>query len=650
MLFFINFVARKRSVAGARPFNLLNNTMTHRLTVLLRAALAAAFVAAHLPAGAQTPLQRSNNFRVMTYNVRNAVGMDGRRDYRRVADAMVRAEADVVAVQEVDSATHRSGGRYVLGEIAREALLHDTFAAAIDYDGGRYGVGLLSRQRPLNVRRVPLPGREEARVLLVAEFDRYVVGCTHLSLTAADRMASLELLRKEAARFDKPFILAGDWNDTIGSPFMNALKQDFKLLNDGKVKTYPADKPVECIDYVALYAPTAGEVVVRGARVADGKEPAGSDHRPVVAALQLKTPADRLLYREPYLQNPSPDGITVMFQTQAVSHCWVEFGTDTLHLRRARALNAGQEVCYDIENKIRLDSLTPGATYYYRVCAQEIVNYQSYSKTFGHTVRTPFYRFTLPEADATDFTALIVNDLHESRPVINALSRLAADIPHDFVIFNGDCLPEPTDRLYAMKHIHILADAFRSAEVPAFFMRGNHEIRNAYSAGMPSLFDNPGGRTYGAFSWGDTRFVMLDCGEDKPDTHWVYYGLNDFTRFRHDQVDFLRDELAGRPFRKAARRVLLSHIPVWGNTDKYQPCPELWAPLLMKAKLDVALGAHTHEYRLHAKGELGNPCPAVVGGGPSLASATLLVLEKRGKKLTLRVLDAKGQELDRLEL
>ena len=622
--------------------------MKYLLKTLCGAAFAALLPGALTPAAAQTPLQRANTFKVMTYNVRNAVGLDGRRDFRRVADEMFRSGADVVAVQEVDSATHRSGGRYVLGEIAREALLHDTFAGAIDYDGGRYGVGLLSRERPLAVRRVALPGREEARVLLVAEFDRYVVACTHLSLTPADRRASLEVLRAEAARHTKPFVLAGDWNDTIGSAFMNGMGRDFKLLNDGRQKSYPADKPVECLDYVALYTPTAGEVVSRGTRVLN--QPVASDHRPVVATLQFKTPPSRLLYHEPYLQNPTTDGITVMFQTQAVSHCWVEYGTDTLHLRRARALAAGQEVCYDIENKVRLDSLEPGATYYYRVCAQEIINYQSYSKTFGHTARTPFYRFTLPKASDTDFTALIVNDLHENRQVIGALARLADSIPHNFVVFNGDCLPEPTDRLYAMKHIHILADAFRSAEVPAFFMRGNHEIRNAYSAGMPTLFDYPGGRTYGAFSWGDTRFVMLDCGEDKPDTHWVYYGLNDFTRFRHDQVGFLRDEMAGRPFRKASRRVLLSHIPVWGNTDEYQPCTGLWSPLLQKARFDVAIGAHTHEYRLHPAGELGNPCPAVVGGGPHLEEATLLVLDKRGKRLTLTVLDAAGKELDKLEL
>lgn len=622
--------------------------MTNYFDSLGRQLVAGLLCAVCLSTTAQTELQERNKLRIMTYNVHNGVGTDGKTDYRRLANVIARDGADVVAVQEVDSATRRSGGRYVLGEIAREALMHDTFGAAIDYDGGRYGIGLLSRERPLSVHRVALPGREESRTLLVAEFDRYVVGCLHLSLTAQDRMASLPLLRKEAGRHTKPFILTGDWNDTIGSAFMKELQKDFRLMNNGKNATFPAGKPKECLDFIALYKPTGSEVVGRSSLVVSEKT--ASDHRPVSAVLQFKTPAEELIYHEPYLQNPTPEGVTVMFQTQAVSHCWVEYGTDTLNLRRKRALIGGQEICFDIENKIHLDSLTPGITYYYRVCAQEIIDYRAYSKTFGHTARTPFYTFKLPSAETTDFTALIMNDLHENREVIEAMSRLAREIPHDFVIFNGDCLPEPIDRPYAMKHIHILADAFRSAEVPTFFIRSNHEIRNAYSAGMPTLFDNPGGNTYGAFSWGDTRFVLLDCGEDKPDDHWVYYGLNDFSGFRREQADFLRREISSKPFKRAKRRVLINHIPIWGNTDKYQPCRDMWAPILSKAPLDVAIGAHTHRYEVTPEGKAGNPCPNIVGGGPSMKRSTLMVLSKRGKNMTLRVLNAEGEEVDKLDL
>ena len=88
---------------------------------------------------------------------------------------------------------------------------------------------------------------------------------------------------------------------------------------------------------------------------------------------------------------------------------------------------------------------------------------------------------------------------------------------------------------------------------------------------------------------GDTRFVVLDCGEDKPDDTWVYYGLNDFTGFRQEQVDFLQKELAGKACRKAAHRVLIHHIPLWAEEEPKdpgavsKPCRELWTPVLKKS-------------------------------------------------------------------
>ena len=363
--------------------------------------------------------------------------------------------------------------------------------------------------------------------------------------------------------------------------------------------------------------------------------------------MKFKTPASRILYAAPYLQDLQPGSVDVMFQTRVVSHCWVEYGTDTLHLKRARTLLDGQEVCYDIENRIRLDSLEPGQRYYYRVCAQEIVNYQSYSKTFGETARTPFYSFRMPSASDKDFTAVIFNDLHENREVMAAFGKLLRGMKYDFAMFNGDCLTEPANREQAM---HNIAEACRMVDAAnhlTFFIRGNHEIRNAYSAGMHSLIGYQEGKTYGAFSWGDTRFVMLDCGEDKPDDHWVYYGLNDFTGLRREQVDFLRQELKSKAFKKADRRILINHIPIWNNSDKFAPCTELWAPLLKKASFDLNVCAHVHSYGFWTAGAEDNPCPVVRGGGPSMKKATMIVLEKRGDELTMRAVDTAGRTIER---
>lgn len=608
-------------------------------------ALFAATLAGNLPATAQTPIQENNQLRIMSYNVRNGNGLDGTRSYRRIGDAIRKQRPQYVAIQEVDSMTGRSGHRDVLKELAIESGLYPTFGKAISFDGGSYGVGILSAERPLSVRRIALPGREEKRTLLIAEFERFVFGCMHLSLTEADQLASLPIIRQEVKRWNKPVVLAGDWNTEPGSQFINDFSKDFQIVTSPKQFTFPADQPTDCIDYIAIYKPGMASLVKRTAYVVN--EPKASDHRPVFSLLQFKIPAAEMFRARPYLQNPTTDGITIMAQTSGRAHCWVEYGTDTLHLQRARTLLGGQAVCHDIEHKIRLQGLQPGQRYYYRVCAQEIIDYQSYSKTFGETGRTPFYSFTLPAADTQDFTALIMNDLHDVTSTINAFRKLAAEIPHDFTVFNGDCLAEPSDRDDAIRIITKLCDGFNAAETPIFFIRGNHEIRNAYSAGMPSLLDQPGGHTYGAFNWGDTRFVILDNGEDKEDSHWVYYGLNDFTQFRKEQADFLKKELKSKAFKKAKRRILMHHIPLWGNTDQYQPCRDLWMPLLEKADFDLCFNAHVHQFKYYPTGSEGNPFPIVRGGGYDAKGATMMVLTKKGKQLSLRVLNTEGKEIFR---
>lgn len=614
------------------------------LTALCMAALTT------MPSLGGSSVPGNNRLKVMTYNIRNGIGMDNVADLRRVADVISRSGADIVGVQEVDSVTGRSHGRYILGDLAHEALMYPTYAKAIDYDGGKYGIGMLSKTKPLSVKRIALPGREESRVLLVAEFDRYRVANTHLSLTEEDALSSVAILADEARSGKKPLIIMGDWNSMPGSPALEAMKKaGFTIVSGEKHATWPADNPTDCIDYIAVYdMPNSGMVALSAAVV---NEPVASDHRPIIMDFGVKTPVDAMLYKEPYLQNPSHDGITVMFQTNPLADCRVEYGTDTLNLMTARELAGGQTVCHDIEHRIRLRNLVPGKKYFYRVKAREILANHAYSKTFGDEYTGPFYSFTLPSDKTDSFTAIIVDDLHEYRPTISAIRRMADSIPHDLMIFNGDCLTEPGNRMHAIENIHMLADSFEMASTPAIFIRGNHEIRNAYSSGMPSLIDMPGGKTYGAMSWGDTRFVFLDCGEDKPDSTWVYYGLNDFTDLRNEQVEFLKREISSPEFRNAARRVLVHHIPIWGNTDKYKPCTELWAPLIAKAGFDVDIAGHTHAHRYHAPGSAeGNPIPVVIGGGYRLPEATMIVLKKNGRSMTVDVLDMNGNTIRHLDL
>lgn len=542
--------------------------------------------------------QAQNTLKLMSYNIKNANGMDNVCNFQRIANVINNTSPDVVAIQEVDSMTNRSGQKYVLGEIAERTQMHGYFAPAIDYDGGKYGIGLLTKQLPLRLQTLPLPGREEARTLILAEFADYIYCCTHMSLTEEDRMKSLELVKAFTSSSTKPLFLAGDMNAEPESGFIKELQKDFQILSNPKQHTFPAPDPKETIDYIATLKQNAKGFAVISAKVIN--EPMASDHRPILVELRTAEKADKIFRMKPYLQNPVGNGITVMWETTVPAYCWVEYGTDTTQLKRARTIVDGQVVCNNYLHKIRIDGLQPGQKYYYRVCSQEILLYQAYKKVFGNTAQSAFSEFTLPATDTDSFTAVVFNDLHQHTQTFRALCQQIKNVNYDFVVFNGDCVDDPVDHNQATSFISELTEGVCGDRIPTFFMRGNHEIRNAYSIGLRDHYDYVGDRTYGSFNWGDTRIVMLDCGEDKPDDHWVYYGLNDFTQLRNEQVDFLKKELSSKEFKKAGKRVLIHHIPLYGNDGK-NLCANLWTKLLEKAPFNISLNAHTHKYAYHRK-------------------------------------------------
>lgn len=252
------------------------NAMKHILSFL------SFLILAVLPATAQA----ERPLRLMSYNIHNGIGMDGTTDYARIAAVIDSLKPDIVAVQEVDSVTRRSKGRDVLAEIAGHASMNHVFAPAISYEGGKYGIGVLSKDVPLNYYSVSLPGREEERVLLVVEFDGFVFACTHLSLTEADRDASLPVILAEAEKYGKPFFIAGDFNAEPQSRFMRRFMEKFTVLSAIDGKTCPADRPEEMIDYIAVAGSPGTAVKPAGSRIVP--ETVASDHRPVTADIILR--------------------------------------------------------------------------------------------------------------------------------------------------------------------------------------------------------------------------------------------------------------------------------------------------------------------------------------------------------------------------
>ena len=364
-------------------------------------------------------------------------------------------------------------------------------------------------------------------------------------------------------------------------------------------------------------------------------------------------------FRSPvYLQNPATDGMSVYWLTYAPSHSWVEYGTDSLDMQqRAQTVDDGLILANNTANRIRLTGLTPGTRYFYRACSRQVLVYEPYNKVFGATLKGKISSFTTLDNEKTDFTALIFNDLHSefNRPeLIGKLLQQVKDVPYDIVFFNGDCFADVRTELEAIKFLSIFTQAIGGDSIPSVFVRGNHELRGAYSLHLYSLLGKAGGEEhYGAFNIGDTRFVILDFGEDKPDDDPVYGGLNDFSQFRKDMADFTRKEKASEAFLSAARRVLIHHIPLYvnlGQNTSWNDYRVEWQGIFANVPFDISINGHIHVCRHYPKNSSGNDFPIVTGGGPNESNATVLLLRKQGAQMTLTALNVAGETLLSLNL
>jgi endonuclease/exonuclease/phosphatase family metal-dependent hydrolase len=264
--------------------------MIDRRGLLLLLPLAAAAVS--LPAAESRREARGDRFivRVLTYNIHHGEGLDGRFDLPRLAGIIGSASADLVALQEVDRGTRRASGVDQLTEIGRLTGMFTAFGKAMDYQGGDYGVGVLTRapiQRVAN-RRLPGSPDREPRTALTVDVDRPDWGpriqftTTHLDQgrDLMDQVAQASVL-SAAWSADTAGILAGDLNTRPDTLTMQILARRW---SDTFVDPPPdpSGRPRRRIDYVMVRPAGAWRTIE--SRYLEA--PLASDHQPVLTVLE----------------------------------------------------------------------------------------------------------------------------------------------------------------------------------------------------------------------------------------------------------------------------------------------------------------------------------------------------------------------------
>ena len=240
----------------------------------------------------------TSTLRVMTYNIHHAnpPAMTNVIDVPGIAAIIRNQSPHLVALQEVDVNTTRSGSAlHQAEELGRLTGMKAYFGKAIDYQGGGYGVAILSKFPISGMTTHPLPSvagtNSEARVLATAlvtlgNGKKLVFASTHLDAQSSDTNRYVQAARivDILSAQQNPVMLAGDFNAVTGTRVINALDAYFRRsCNSNCPSTIPATTPTRAIDFI-FYAPANGFTMLEH-QVID--ERSASDHRPVLSVIRI---------------------------------------------------------------------------------------------------------------------------------------------------------------------------------------------------------------------------------------------------------------------------------------------------------------------------------------------------------------------------
>lgn len=231
----------------------------------------------------------------VSFNIRHGRGMDGKVNLERTADVLRNLTPDFVGLQEVDNKVRRSESVDQAEFLGKSLGMDHAFGKFMDYDGGEYGLAILSKHTIAKDMVVELPRGNEPRVALVvwAELpnkQQVAIVNLHFDWVRNDgfRFAQATELKTFLESLDVPYLLVGDFNDQRDS-------RTVRLLADNAVEavkpienrfTFPSDKPNIEIDF--LFGSPAKRWEFTNTQVV--AETMASDHRPITTTFRLQFP------------------------------------------------------------------------------------------------------------------------------------------------------------------------------------------------------------------------------------------------------------------------------------------------------------------------------------------------------------------------
>ncbi|NMA46059.1 MAG: hypothetical protein GX945_05815 [Lentisphaerae bacterium] len=272
------------------------------------------------------------------------------------------------------------------------------------------------------------------------------------------------------------------------------------------------------------------------------------------------------------------------------------------------------------QHLIRLQGLTPGETYEYRIVLVNPTKKQFNDRSFPkeREFRAPQltlladdrFHFQVFDNAPGDYSFAFTADLQFSNDVRKRMLtnyHERGDMAKSrFYVILGDALNDINvfERDYVagvIKH----AVGLGASSQPWLFVRGNHEWRGLDAPRWLDFLPAPTGKSFFSFRCGDAYYIVLDSGEDRPAAAMTHhFSGNNVTEMAYltEQRDWLAELVTHKEFLDAKYRIVLCHSAPCTHNGKFMTqnlemiVGEQFKGREPRHRIHLWLAGHTHFY------------------------------------------------------
>ncbi|MCR8644467.1 metallophosphoesterase family protein [Paenibacillus sp. N1-5-1-14] len=295
------------------------------------------------------------------------------------------------------------------------------------------------------------------------------------------------------------------------------------------------------------------------------------------------------IVKGPYLQRPTMDSMTIMWETSERTFSKVEvLQAERIHSGHQGNYKQPEHIIRSITNEtsaliheVTIDNLEPSTIYFYKIYAGDSVEGGPFP--FKTAVRSGESFSFAVTSETGGYSGFDSTDGQINRNIFKQMSRYRPDL----ALFIGDVVDD--GQRYEDWEQYFFGpgkELFHST--PVFSFLGNHENQGSWYYDF-FAFNPP--KNYYSFDYGDAHFICLDATDFIPSE--TYPHLNGQLHCVNPQIDFLLSDLQATT---AKWKIVYFHYPPYVSGGYQVEDLRVLSPFFEQYGVDLVFNSHTIIY------------------------------------------------------